>query len=63
MMISSEGKAHRSKMILPIGLMLVGFSLIVYAVPGEGKNIPNAIGLALVFPGVFWTIVTSRKSK
>lgn len=42
------------KIIFPLLLLLLGVALVIYSVPGQGKNLPNAAGLLFVFSGVVW---------
>jgi hypothetical protein len=52
-MIKQEsGKLDYANLLLPFGLLLLGLALVIYSVPGQGKNLPNAIGLLLVLVGV-----------
>jgi hypothetical protein len=64
-MIKSNSDAYSfSKVFFPLLLLLAGTGLIIYSVPGDGKNIPNAVGLLLVLIGTIWVkIVRSRHSR
>ena len=54
-MIKQEsGKLDYSKLILPFLLLLIGVALVIYSVPGQGKNLPNALGMLFAFSGVVW---------
>ncbi|MEM7016601.1 MAG: hypothetical protein AAF512_04570 [Pseudomonadota bacterium] len=55
MVRSDEDPIEWSKLILPIVLIFIRFAFILYALPGGGKNILNAIGMALVFAGAIWS--------
>lgn len=57
-----EGNIEWVKLVPAIVLILIGISFILYALPGQGKNIPNAIGLALTFAGVAWAYFMRGKS-